>query len=145
MPDDPPRGVVQTQIFDAVVHMIAGAILHSHEVAEKIGLGASDAQFLTLLQVHGPLTPGRLAELSGLTTGTVTGVVDRLERAGYARRDRSSDDRRKVVVSRVEEKVQQDMRPLYEGYGQDLLDLLGRYDDDQLAVIADFTTRLARQ
>ncbi|MCK9877026.1 MarR family transcriptional regulator [Frankia sp. AgPm24] len=143
MPDDPPRGAVQVRIFDSVVRMIAGAILHSHEVAEKVGLGPSDAQFLTLLQVHGPLTPGRLAELSGLTSGTVTGVVDRLERAGYARRDRSSDDRRRVVVSRVEEKVRHDMGPLYEGYGQALHELLGRYDDEQLAVIADFTARLA--
>jgi DNA-binding MarR family transcriptional regulator len=123
--------------------MIAGAILYSHEVAEKTGLGPSDAQFLTLLQVHGPLTPGRLAELSGLTTGTVTGVVDRLERAGYVRRDRALDDRRKVIVSRVEERIRRDMAPLYAEKATFLLDLLRRYDDEQLAVVADFATRLA--
>jgi DNA-binding MarR family transcriptional regulator len=139
----PARAQVEADILDAVVRMIAGAILYSHEVAEKTGLGPSDAQFLTLLQVHGPLTPGRLAELSGLTTGTVTGVVDRLERAGYVRRDRALDDRRKVIVSRVEERIQQDMAPLYAEKGTFLLDLLRRYDDEQLAVVADFANRLA--
>jgi DNA-binding MarR family transcriptional regulator len=139
----PARAQVEAEILDAVVRMIAGAILYSHEVAEKTGLGPSDGQFLTLLQVHGPLTPGRLAELSGLTTGTVTGVVDRLERAGYVRRDRALDDRRKVIVSRVEERIQQDMAPLYAEKATFLLDLLRRYDDEQLALIADFATRLA--
>jgi DNA-binding MarR family transcriptional regulator len=135
---------VEAEIFDAVVRMIAGAILYSHEVAEKIGLGPSDNQFLTLLQVHGPLTPGRLADLSGLTTGTVTGVIDRLERAGYVRRDRAPDDRRKVIVSRIEERIGQDVVPLYAEKGKALLDLLSRYDDQQLAVVADFANRLAK-
>ncbi|WP_322763168.1 MarR family winged helix-turn-helix transcriptional regulator [Frankia sp. Cr2] len=140
----PARTQVEAGIVDAIVRMIAGAVLYSHEVAEKIGLGPSDSQFLTLLQVHGPLTPGRLAELSGLTTGTVTGVLDRLERAGYVRRDRASDDRRKVIVSRNEERVEQDMGPLYAPKGAFLLDLLSGYDDEQLAVVADFAGRLAR-
>jgi DNA-binding MarR family transcriptional regulator len=136
------RAQVEAEILDAIVRMIAGAILFSHQVAEKAGLGPSDGQFLTLLQVHGPLTPGRLAELSGLTTGTVTGVLDRLERAGYVRRDRSLNDRRKVLVSRVEERIQQDMAP-YTAKGRFLLDLLRQYDDEQLAVVADFARRLA--
>jgi DNA-binding MarR family transcriptional regulator len=93
--------------------------------------------------VHGPLSPGRLAELSGLTTGTVTGVLDRLEKAGYVRRDRAPDDRRKVIVSRVEEKVMQDMGPLYAEQGQALRSLLSRYDEKELEVLADFVTRLA--
>jgi DNA-binding MarR family transcriptional regulator len=140
----PARAQAEAQILDAVVRVIAGAILYSHQVAEKTGLGPSDGQFLTLLQVHGPLTPGRLAELSGLSTGTVTGVLDRLERAGYVRRDRTPHDRRKVIVSRVEERIAQDMAPLYAGKAKAVLDLLGRYDDQQLAVVADFASRLAK-
>jgi DNA-binding MarR family transcriptional regulator len=126
-----------------VVRMIAGAVLFSHEVAEKVRLGPSDSQFLTLLQVHGPLSPGRLAELSGLSTGTVTGVLDRLERAGYVRRDRAPDDRRKVIVSRVEEKVAQDMGPLYAEQGQALERVLSRYTEKELELLEDFVTRLA--
>jgi DNA-binding MarR family transcriptional regulator len=137
------RGKIEAEILDSIVQMIARAMLYNHEVAEKTGLGPSDGQFLTLLQVHGPLTPGRLAELSRLTTGTVTGVIDRLERAGYVRRDRADDDRRKVIVSRIEERIQRDMVALYGAKAAFVRDVLRRYDDEQLAVIADFARGLA--
>ena len=73
---------LRTEINDSLLRFIAGVVLHNHAVAQRVGLGASDSQFMSLLGLHGPLTPGRLAGLSGLTTGTVTGVLDRLERAG---------------------------------------------------------------
>lgn len=85
-------------IAAAVRRFIADAVLHNHGVAQRVGLGASDAQFVGLLGQHGPLTPGRLSALSGLSTGTVTGVVDRLEAAGFVRRERDAGDRRKVLV-----------------------------------------------
>jgi DNA-binding Lrp family transcriptional regulator len=140
---DDGRAQVEADVVAAVVRVIAGAILYSHEVAEKIGIGPSDGQFLTLLEVHGPLTPGRLAELSGLRTGTVTGVLDRLERVGYIRRERATDDRRKVIVSRVEDRIAADMGPLYGPKATGLLQLLSRYDDAELAIVADFAARLA--
>jgi DNA-binding MarR family transcriptional regulator len=140
----PAREQLEDAILEAVVRMIAGTILFNHEVAEKIGLGPSDLQFLTLLQVHGALTPGRLAELSGLSTGTVTGVVDRLEKAGYARRDRAADDRRKVIVSLDNERMQKEVGPMYAQKAEQLLATLKRYDERQLAVIADFTKQLAQ-
>lgn len=143
MSSAPERAQREAAIVDAVVRTFASAILYSHEVAEKLGLGATDSQFLTLLQVHGPLTPGRLAALSGLTTGTVTGVLDRLERAGYVRRDRATHDRRKVIVSRVEDQIMNEIGPMYAGKATGLLDLLAGYDDSQLAVVADFAARLA--
>ncbi|CUU59090.1 DNA-binding transcriptional regulator, MarR family [Parafrankia irregularis] len=144
MSNDAGRARMEADVLAAVVRMIAGAVLYSHEVAEKIGLGPSDTQFLTLLEVHGPLTPGRLADLSGLRTGTVTGVLDRLERAGYVRRERSAEDRRKVIVSRAEERIAADMGAFYGSKGAGLMELLGRYDDAELAIVADFATRLAQ-
>ena len=68
---------LRTEITDLLLRFIAGVVLHSNEVARRVGLGPSDAQFLGLLRLEGPLTPGRLAELTGLTTGSVTGVLDR--------------------------------------------------------------------
>jgi DNA-binding MarR family transcriptional regulator len=130
-------------ILGSVRRLIASSILFNHEVAEKLGLGASDGQFMTLLELHGPLTPGRLAELSGLSTGTVTGVIDRLERAGFVRRDRAPDDRRKVIVSRDVERIEREVMPLYAGQGRRLFELLGEYDEERLAVIAEFMSRLA--
>jgi DNA-binding MarR family transcriptional regulator len=129
----------------AVRNLIAGAILFNHQVAQRVGLGASDAQFMHLLQLHGPLTPGRLAELSGLTTGTVTGVLDRLENAGFVRRERDASDRRKVIVTLDEERLWREMAPLYAGQAESLAAVAGSYDAEQLEVIEDFLNRMVAE
>jgi DNA-binding MarR family transcriptional regulator len=134
-----------SRIEMAVRAFIANAILFNHQVAQRLGLGASDGQFMHLLQVHGPLTPGQLAELSGLTTGTVTGVIDRLEGAGFVRRERDESDRRKVIVKLDEERLWSAMAPLYAGQAESLAAVAGAYDAEQLEVIADFLDRLVRE
>ncbi|MET0419785.1 MAG: MarR family transcriptional regulator [Actinoplanes sp.] len=132
------RGELEAGIVDATRRMIAGAVLFSHQVAEQLKLGPSDSQFMTLLDVHGPLTPGRLAELTGLKTGTVTGVLDRLEATGLVRRDRDPHDRRKVIVTANEQAIAERVAPHYAGQADKMLSVLRRYDDTQLALIADF-------
>jgi DNA-binding MarR family transcriptional regulator len=144
MPRKPsPERVAAVEM--AVRNLIANAILFNHQVAQRVGLGASDAQFMHLLQLHGPLTPGRLAELSGLTTGTVTGVLDRLEATGFVRRERDESDRRKVIVKLNEERLWSAMAPLYAGQADSLAAVAGAYDAEQLEVIADFLDRLVRE
>ena len=64
----------------------------------RLGINRTDMRCLDIVQNQGPMTAGRLAELSGLTTAAVTSVLDRLEEVGYARRARSEDDRRQVIV-----------------------------------------------
>ena len=130
-------------IVESTRRMIAAAVLYSHQVSEQLRLGPSDAQFMTLLDVHGPLTPGRLADLTGLKTGTVTGVLDRLESAGFVRRDRDPNDRRKVIVSLDSEQIAARVDPHYAGQARHLVELLHRYDDSYLAVIADFMAAVA--
>lgn len=74
-------------------------VLFHSRVAERMGLSPTDEKCLDFaLRADGPITAGRIAELSGLSTGAVTGVIDRLERAGYVRRVRDPHDRRKVLV-----------------------------------------------
>ncbi|WP_367132884.1 MarR family winged helix-turn-helix transcriptional regulator [Saccharothrix sp. HUAS TT1] len=74
-------------------------VLFHSRVAERMGLSPTDEKCLDLaMRAEGPITAGRIAELSGLSTGAVTGVIDRLERAGYVRRVRDPHDRRKVLV-----------------------------------------------
>jgi DNA-binding MarR family transcriptional regulator len=129
----------------AVRNLIASAILFNHQVAQRVGLGASDAQFMHLLQLNGPLTPGRLAELSGLTTGTVTGVLDRLESAGFIRRERDPADRRKVIVKVDEQRLWREMGPLYATQAESLAAVAGSYDAEQLEVIEGFLERLVQE
>jgi DNA-binding MarR family transcriptional regulator len=85
----------------AVRLFIAGSSLYSQRVAEKLGLHPTDMQFLNLLDLLGPMTPGALAQCSGLSSGGVTVVLDRLEGAGYVRRAANPSDRRSVVVHLV--------------------------------------------
>jgi DNA-binding MarR family transcriptional regulator len=67
-------------------------------VADALGMNRTDMRCIDVLQREGPVTAGRLAEATGLTTGAMTTALDRLERAGYARRTRDAADRRRVVV-----------------------------------------------
>src|SRR6201981_4190067 len=74
-------------------------------VAERAGISSSDMDCMDFLNVEGRMTAGRLAELTGLTTGAITGVVDRMEKAGLVRRERDAEDRRKVFIAPVKESM----------------------------------------
>ena len=129
------------RIFAALLRTIAGVIVFNAQVADQLGLGVSDMQFMTYLQLEGPLSPGRLAELSGLKSGTVTGVVDRLEAAGYVHRERDETDRRKIRVVLDERKLNAAESP-YQEKADDLQRVLNTFGDDELDVIARFLERL---
>jgi DNA-binding MarR family transcriptional regulator len=121
-----------------VVEFIANAILHNHVVAQRVGLGASDAQFMTLLNVHGPLTPGDLARLTGMTTGTVTGVLDRLENAGLVERTRDAADRRRVVVTTNDEGIARILAPHYREQAVALAEVAAQRSPEELGVVERF-------
>src|ERR1700753_385474 len=80
---------------------IAASILYNQGVAERLGIHATDLQCWGILETMGPVTPGKLAEGTGLTTGGVTVMLDRLEKAGYVKRERNPQDRRSVLVRAV--------------------------------------------
>jgi DNA-binding MarR family transcriptional regulator len=66
--------------------------------ADRLGLNRTDLHCINIIENSGGLTAGELAKQAGLTTGAVTGVIDRLERAGYARRMTDPSDRRRVKL-----------------------------------------------
>src|ERR1700734_2618292 len=73
-------------------------VMYSAVVAERLGINSTDLECLDHVVLRGPISAGALAEATGLTTGAITGVIDRLERAGFARREPDPEDRRKVLV-----------------------------------------------
>ena len=111
----------------------ASAMLN-HAVAERLGLHPTAWECLSLLFEHGALPAGRLAQLTGLTTGAVTGLVDRLEAAGYARRRRDPDDRRRVIVELVPEALA-GVLPLFEPMLADMHTLHAGYSDEELRAV----------
>jgi DNA-binding MarR family transcriptional regulator len=78
---------------------IASAIFFNTQAAETVGLSLTDMQMMHMLQLYGPSTPGRLAKWSGLSTGGVTVALDRLQKAGYVRREPNPADRRSLIVT----------------------------------------------
>src|SRR5215471_21266429 len=89
------QAVVEELVLD-LRQFVIGLLVANLEAAEAVRLNPSDLGCLCLLLLHGPSPAGRLAELTGLTTGAITGVIDRLERAGFAQRALDPSDRRKV-------------------------------------------------
>ena len=111
-------------------------------VAIRFGLSESDVDALEVLIDTGAATAGRLAEVMGLTTGAVTRVVDRLERAGYVRRIPDPTDRRRVIVDLIPERMAA-VEATMTRFGEKSAVELDRYSDAELAVINDFLTRMA--
>lgn len=110
-------------------------------VAIRFGLSESDVETLEQLIDMGATTAGKLSEITGLTSGAITRVIDRLESAGFVRRVPDPADRRRVIVEAVPEKVAQ-VQSTLNRVGSASAKEIGRYTDAQLALIADFLTRM---
>ncbi|HQU43761.1 MAG TPA: MarR family transcriptional regulator [Pirellulales bacterium] len=117
-------------------HSTAVVLFHQ-AVAERLGIGPADHKCLDLLRERGPMTGSELAALTGLTTGAITGVVARLERAGYLSRKSDARDRRKQILCQSGERMP-DIHHVFEPIRNDVTALLKRFDGDQLRAIAEF-------
>lgn len=119
----------------------AAQVLFHTTIADFIGLSPSDYKCLDLLiRSREAVTATTLAQLCGLTTGAVTGVVDRLERAGYAQRTRDAADRRRVMVQAAEG-VEQRLEWLFQPLGEAIDALESEFDRTELAVIRRYMYR----
>src|SRR5215813_9909209 len=116
-------------------------VLYSQTVAERLGINSTDLECLDSVVLRGPLTAGELADATGLTTGAMTGVIDRLERAGFAQRDRDKNDRRKVRV-RALQAVERRIVPLFQPMERAAMSAMSSYKDEELAFLLKFLTRL---
>jgi DNA-binding MarR family transcriptional regulator len=121
-----------------------GSLMHvmSQAAADRIGINATDLNCLNILSFSGSLTAGELAKATGLTTASITGVVDRLALAGFVTRERDATDRRRVVVTITLERALRDVAPVFAPMVADLLELASRYTDDELRLIVDFYDRM---
>ena len=116
-------------------------ILFHQAVADRLGLHVSDLRCLNILLEAGSVPAGEIGERTGLTTGAVTRMVDRLERAGYVRREPDPTDRRRVIVSPVAEQMAR-IGPMYTGMAEAWATAMNDYDDEQLTVILALFDRL---
>jgi DNA-binding MarR family transcriptional regulator len=112
--------------------------LMGQAAADRIGLNATDLNCLNILSFSGEMTAGELARETGLTTASITGVADRLEEAGYVRRERDPRDRRRVVIRLVLESALRDVAPVFLPLILGWQGVVTRYTDDELRLIVEF-------
>lgn len=117
-------------------------VLFTHAIAEQVGLSATEFEALDVLRQNGPVTAGQLAKFCGLSTGGVTGMVDRLEKACFVKRLTDATDRRKVIIEFVHNKAINDrIKQLYDPVGEGFAKLVAEYSDAEIEVILGFMNR----
>jgi MarR family transcriptional regulator, organic hydroperoxide resistance regulator len=123
----------------AVRLFIAGASFLSQRAADRLDLHPTDMQFVNLLDLLGPMTPGALAQWSGLSSGGVTVVLDRLESAGYVRREPNPKDRRSVLIH-LQPTRQKRADANYKGAQKQFAVVTKEFSEAELEVILRFFT-----
>jgi DNA-binding MarR family transcriptional regulator len=130
-------------ISGRIKEMSTETIMFHQAVADELSLHITDHKSLDLIHRFGSMPAGKLAELTGLTTGAVTGVIDRLEKAGYVRRTNDPKDRRRTIVEptrnrKLEKKIESIFKPLHERLNK----LLSSYTDSELYFLQNVMTGL---
>src|ERR671931_660854 len=133
-------------IVEKFKEMSTETIMFHQAVADVLGLHITDHKCLDLIHRFGAMPAGRLGELTGLTTGAVTGIIDRLEKAGYARRTNDPKDRCRTIVEpttnrKLERKIEMIFMPLHERMHR----LLSSYSESELAFLLDAMTQFIEQ
>ena len=146
------RAALLQELENAMRKASSQGAMFAKIVADRAGISSADMDCIDFVNVEGRMTAGRLAELTGLTTGAITGVIDRLEKAGFVRRERDDSDRRKVFIVPVPERmmemgrpyelVKRAMRKQSEAYSDAELELLVRYGTDSYRSMLQATTQL---
>lgn len=115
----------------------AMGVLISNAVAAKVGLSPVDLECLDYVAEHGSVTAGEISKRSGLTTGAVTGLIDRLETTGFVRRKPSESDRRKVLVVAEGESIRR-IEAMYLPVVDAMQKTVAAYTPAELELIARF-------
>ncbi|HZM64462.1 MAG TPA: MarR family transcriptional regulator [Candidatus Saccharimonadales bacterium] len=111
-------------------------VLLTNALAQRIGLSATEYECYSLLLDNGPLPAGKLAKQCGITTGGLTGLVDRLQNAGLVERTADPTDRRKVLIkAKHNKKLYQKLWSFYAPIAQGFRSINNQYTDEQLTLL----------
>lgn len=121
-------------------------IMFHQAVADVLGLHITDHKCLDIIYRYGAMPAGRLAELTGLTTGAVTGIIDRLEKSGYVRRADDPKDRRRIIVEPTSnKKLERKLEAIFAPLAERMHKLLSSCSDTELTFLLDILTRTLEQ
>jgi DNA-binding MarR family transcriptional regulator len=131
--------IIET-LTQALYEQSTMAVFFHSTIAEQIGLGATEEKTLFMLSGFGSLTAGEIAARTGLTTPSITSLIDRLESKGFVRRVRDTHDRRRVIVELDQEKFGE-LMGVFNSLGGLFENLMDGYSDEQLLTIMSFIRR----
>lgn len=127
------------QQFRAISRQYSDSSILLHEaIARKAGLSGTDHKYLGILIQHGEMTAGELSKMTGLTTGAVTGLIDRLEKKELVKRQFVKDDRRKVIIVPNIPNTMKLLEPLFAGLQEKTAALLSSFSDAEIQVIEKY-------
>jgi DNA-binding MarR family transcriptional regulator len=129
-------------VYEAGRELSTAAVMFHTKLSELRGLSATEGKAIDILMRFGPLTAGEFGEHSGLAPASVTGLMQRLEAKGVARRVRHGEDGRKVLIELVGDQASA-AAPYFVDFMGGLAALLEGYSDDQLRTIADYSSKAA--
>lgn len=113
--------------------------IQMHEsIGRKVGLNGTDHKYLGFLIQKGQVTAGELAVLTGLTTGSVTGLIDRFENKKLVERQRDKTDRRKIIIVPNIEKITNLITPFYKDFQNNTDELFSSFSDNELNVLKKY-------
>lgn len=126
-----------------ISHMSTWTVMFHQAASLRMGLNPTDGKCLSVLREVGPITAGELAHLIGLTTGAVTGVIDRLEARGFVQRVADPHDRRRVIVEPIAGATNTpELGAIYGPLAAATqAEFIEHYSDEELAVVLDFIQR----
>ncbi|CAM4053600.1 MarR family transcriptional regulator [Lederbergia lenta] len=116
---------------------------YQKNVAHSLGVFHTDLKCADIINENGPMHPSLLAKEKGLTTGTITTLIDRLVDAGYVRRENDPTDRRKILIS-SNKKEQQKIKDIHIPLAESIAELCDKYSDEELNFIFDFMDQVTK-
>jgi MarR family transcriptional regulator, organic hydroperoxide resistance regulator len=135
------RAQLHETVISCLRQFIAGSILYNQQIADRVGLRLTDMQCINALDLMGPSTPGELARFTGLTTGGVTVMLDRLEKGGYLKREPNPRDRRSVLVHVNPTKVKK-MQTFYREINHRMAALLDETPERELRSVVNLLSKM---
>jgi MarR family transcriptional regulator, organic hydroperoxide resistance regulator len=138
---NPDRAQLRETLVRSIRQFIAGSILYNQQIADRVGLRLTDMQCINVLDLMGPSTPGELARCTGLTTGGVTVMLDRLEKSGYVKREPNPRDRRSVLVRLNPAKLRK-VNAFYAEINERMAGLLDDTPEPELRSVIDLFAKM---
>ncbi|MCM3169352.1 MarR family winged helix-turn-helix transcriptional regulator [Peribacillus frigoritolerans] len=138
---------VNSALLESLTHRLQRygmrSVLFQQNMAQKIGVSHTDLKSAEILNETGPITAGELSKITGLSTGSVTALINRLEKSGYVKRERDQLDGRKVMIMPILERQEQ-IKSHYQSLSMATKELCSAYNEQELILINQFVEEITK-